>query len=133
MVWIIIIVIVVIVIANFARDNSKQAEAVIKQGGMRNKYKYLVAFVLDSDPNSKIIQESNTSITIGLSSSGGTTYFIITQTFGSVSIQWKVQSPIFGKHQMEWSFDEFTDQERMIKKIENDLEVYQSNMINKYM
>lgn len=47
--------------------------------------------------------------------------------------EWRVESPIFGKHKLNWKFDEFMDQQKMIEKIENDLEIYQSNIMQKYM
>jgi hypothetical protein len=53
----------------------------------------------------------------------------LTQTFGNLTVQWKLESPIFGSHNMEWDFPEYLDQEKMIERIENDLGKYQMNMM----
>lgn len=131
--WWIILIVVAVIIIRFASASNKQAKAVIKQGGMRTKYRVLVNHFLEADPKTKIFNEGATFITIGLSSMAGTTIFDIQQTYGSVTIRWKVNSPVFGKHNLEWSFDEFGDQNIMIRKIENDLVQYQDNMMQKYV
>lgn len=130
--WIIIIGIVVIMLVKFTNDSNKQANAVIKQGGMRKKYKILISHILNQDANARIIQESNTLIAIGLSGISGSTVFFISQAYGKVHIQWKANSQVFGNHKLEWYFDEFLDQAKIIEKITNDLTAYQTNMIHKY-
>ncbi|HJG14286.1 MAG TPA: hypothetical protein K8V07_20480 [Bacteroides xylanisolvens] len=130
--WIIVIGIVVIMLIRFANDSNKQANAIIKQGGMKVKYKTLINYLLSQDPNAKIVQETNTLISIGLLGISGSTIFIVSQAYGEVHIQWKVDSNVFGKHQMEWYFNEFLDQTKMIEKITNDLTVYQTNMVQKF-
>ena len=37
-----------------------------------------------------------------------------------------------GNHKLEWQFDEFMDQEKMIDKINHDIEVYMTNVLQKY-
>ena len=130
--WIIVIGIVVIMLIRFANDSNKQANAVIKQGGMRVKYKTLVNYLLKQDPNAKITQETNTLITIGLYGISGSTVFIISQAYGQVHIQWKANSNVFGNHQLEWYFNEFLDQTKMIEKITTDLTTYQTDMMQKF-
>lgn len=130
--WIIIIAIVVIIAIKFANDCNEQADAVAKQGGMRIKYRTLINYILSSDPKCKIIQETATFISVGVSGISGSTVFFIQQTFGSVTIQYKVKSHVFGNHQLEWKFDEFADQEKMIEKITHDVDVYNNNMIQKF-
>lgn len=131
--WIIILIIGVIMLVKFFADLNKQANYVTKQGGMRTKYKQLLDYALASSPKARIIQETSTFINIGASSPGGAYAFMITHSFGSVIIQWKLESTVFGKHQLEWQFSEFDDQQKMIEQIENDLDKYQNNVIKKYM
>lgn len=130
--WIIIIGIVLFIIIKFVSDRNEQADAVAKQGGMRKKYRTLVNYALAGHANSHIISEDGTVITIGCASPGGSTYIDIVQTFGTVTIRWRSTSILMGNHKLEWSFDEFMDQEKMIEKIENDIEVYMSNVIQKF-
>ena len=67
----------------FASDYNKQANTVIKQGGMRGKYKTLINHILRQDSSARIIQETNTFISVGLTGISGSTIFFIHQTFGS--------------------------------------------------
>ncbi len=130
--WIVLIAIVAYVIIKFAIDSNKQADAVIKQGGMRKKYKTLVDNLLSGHPQARIVQETATFLNIGVSNMGGTTSFFITQTFGTVTVEWKINSPLFGKHKLEWTFDEFLDQDKMIEKIENDVGKYTMNIMQNF-
>ncbi len=130
--WVIIIGVILFIIIKFASDNNKQANAVAKQGGMRNKYRTLVDFALSGHQHSHIVREDGTSITVGCGSAGGSTYFDIVQTFGTVSIKWRSTSIVMGNHKLEWQFDEFMDQEKMIDKINHDIEVYMTNVLQKY-
>lgn len=130
--WIIIIVIAFIVI-KFALDANKQADSVIKQGGMRKKYRVLIDNLLSGNENSKIFSETTTFVSLGVRGLGGSTIFNIQQTFGTVSIKWNAENPIFGRHTLNWSFDEFFDQYKMLDKISNDINTYQSNIMQKFM
>ena len=131
--WAIILIIIIVIHIKFFVDLNKQANYVTKQGGMRNKYKYLVDYALASSPKASIVQEKSTFINIGASSLNGLYAFMISHSFGSVIVQWKFESIMFGKHKLEWKFDEFYDQHKMIEKIENDLRKYQNTVMKKYM
>lgn len=128
--WTVIIIVVVFIIGKFLYDRNKQASKITMEGGMRNKYRDLIEFLMSGDSRSKIFQETSDSITLGISNAGGTTLFILTQTFGKVTVQWKVDSPVFGKHKMEWDFQEYGDQEQMAERIANDTGKYQQNMMS---
>lgn len=130
--WIIIFVIVIISIIGFTKDLSKETKSVQKQGGMRVKYRILINHFLDGNDNkARIIQETSTFINIGFTSAGGRTAIFITHTFGKVVIEWKVDSPVFGKHQLKWQFDENADQREMAEKVENEAFKYQSGILQK--
>lgn len=126
---IVLLILVGIVIVKFLIDRSTQSSKIVMEGGMKNKYHDLVQFLMKA-PRTKIFNETSDSITFGLSNMGGTTLFILTQTFGNVTVQWKVDSPVFGKHKMEWDFKENADQKNMAETIENDLELYQRKIMN---
>ena len=95
---------------------------------MKEKYTVLIGALM-MDPRTQIYNETSDSITLGLSNAGGTTLFNLSQYFGFIKIQWKVDSPLFGKHKIEWDFPENQDQNEIIKKIEFDLGNYQRNII----
>ena len=127
--WTIIITIVIFIIGLFLYDTSKQSTQIKKEGGMRIKYRDLITYIISQDSKTRIFQETSNSITVGVSNIGGTTLFILTQTYGKLTVQWKVDNPIFGKHSMEWDFPEYGDQETMMARIMNDLEKYQRNVM----
>ncbi|WP_146011108.1 hypothetical protein [Siphonobacter sp. BAB-5405] len=109
---------------------SQQSIQVGKQGGMANKYKVLIGYLLEGHQNSRIIGQTGDSLTVGCASTGGQTIFNLVQTFGSLTVEWKMESPLFGKHRLEWQFPEYEDQEKMMRKLTNDLEKYQQNVIS---
>jgi len=127
--WTIITLIVVFIIGKFLYDTSKQSSKIKQEGGMRIKYRELIAEILNQDSKVRIMQETSNSITLGVSNISGSTLFIFTQTYGKLTIQWKVDNPIFGKHSMEWDFPEYGDQEKMMSRIMNDLDKYQRNVM----
>jgi hypothetical protein len=127
--WTFIIIVVAIIIIKFLYDSQKQNVQVAKEGGMRNKYSLVVHHILDGDSRARIIKETASSIDIGMVSAGGATSFFLTQTYGKLTVQWKMRSPVFGNHSLEWDFPEFLDQEKMLERMNNDLEKYQMNVM----
>lgn len=123
-----VIIIVVFVIFKFLYDKSQINVKVGREGGMRQKYKVLIAHILKSDEKAKIIKDSNDSIIIGVSSAGGVTNFSLIQTFSELTVQWRLESPIYGKHNLEWNFPEYSNQNNMMERIVNDLGKYQTNV-----
>lgn len=129
--WIVIILLIVaLIIGKFFYDRNQQAAKIAKEGGMRRKYRILIEHLMSGDSRSRIFQETSDTITVGLSNMGGSTLFVLTQTFGKLTVQWKVDSPMFGKHKMEWDFPEYGDQDQMLERILNDTGKYQQNMMN---
>lgn len=121
--------VVVAVIIKFLYDRNQQSVQIGRQGGMSVKYRTIIDFILNGHQNSKIFQETSDSITLGVSNVGGTTIFMLLQTFGKITIKWEVNSPLYGKHKLDWEFPEFMDQEKMLERIANDLEKYQRNAV----
>lgn len=130
--WIVIIVIVVFIIGKFLLDKNEQAGKITMQGGMKNKYKELIEYLMSGDMRTRIFEETSDSLTLGLSNAGGSTLFVLIQSFGKVTVQWKLNSPIYGKHKLEWSFDEFKDQEEMADVIFNNIAKYDKNLMETF-
>ena len=125
--WTFIIILVVIMIGKFIYDSSKQSEQVKSEGGMREKYSTLIEYLLDH-PNSRIYQETNTFLSIGVSSAAGSTVYYLQQTYGNITIQMKIKNnPLIGNINMEWTFPESMNQRHMIQKIENDIQMRMFN------
>ena len=127
--WIIIIAIIVFILIMFINDTSQQSSKIKKEGGMRIKYRELISYMMSQDSRTRFFQETADSITLGLSNVDGKTLFILTQTFGKLTVQWKVDSNAFGRHSLEWDFPEYGDQEKMMNRIMNDIGKYQVNVM----
>jgi len=129
--WKALLFIAVILIIIFLYDRYKQVIKVGKEGGMKHKYRELIEFILSGDPRCKILHLTTDTVILGISNYGNSTLYTLIQTFGTITIVWKVKSRVYGNHKLEWSFDEYGDQEYMAEKISNDLEKYQINVMTK--
>ncbi len=132
LVWLVLIAVICYVAFKFFRDRWKQNQRIAKEGGMVHKYRILIQHLLSGHTNSKIFQRTSDSVLLGVHNSGGTTLYSLLQTFGKISITWTMESPIYGKHKLEWNFDEYLDQSKMLERMMNDLKQYQTNVMTAY-
>lgn len=132
MFWVIVLALITFMFIQFFKDVNKQSKHLQKEGGMKRKYNVLVNHLLSIDPGGRIIDETKSNITIGYQGASGCITFDIIQTFGTVTIQYKAESIIFGKHKLEWQFNEYASQYQMIEQIEKDIEAYNSNILQKF-
>ncbi|MGM9693621.1 MAG: hypothetical protein ACI3YC_01250 [Alloprevotella sp.] len=130
--WWIIIAVIAVVAFKFIMESKAQSDAVAKQGGMKKKYSILVEYFLSGHESSRIIQENSTFIRVGATNPAASTFFDISQTFGTVTIQWISRSIPLGNHKLEWQFNEFADQHEMIRQIEHDVDTYMGNVLSKF-
>ncbi len=122
MLWFIGFVLLGLVLFNFFNDVQKQESQMTAQGGIRKKYSVLIDRILSTLMNGQIFSERSDSLGIGTSHPAKGTYqYLLTQTFGKLTIQYKMDNPIFGKLNLEWVFDENTDQNTMYNKISEDV------------
>lgn len=128
--WIIIVLVVIGIIAKFIYDKNKVKANVAKQGGMLHKYKRLIAHLKGENPEVKILKVSNDIVELGICNVSGVTVFSIVQSFKKVVVRWNVKSMVMGNHNLEWSFNEFKNQDEIAKVIHNELEIYQENVLN---
>lgn len=126
---ILVITVIIYIIIKFLSDVNRQKGNIRREGGMQKKYQILLNHILSADSKARIIRVTDDSITAGVQSIGGTTLFILTQTFGNITVQWKVDSPLFGKHHLEWDFNESMNQDIMFDKISKDLIDYQNKLL----
>lgn len=120
-------IIAIYVIIRFLRALNIQEKKVAVEGGMKRKYSILVNWALDSHPDARIIQETLSSISVGVKGVSGSTTFQFVQTFGTVTVQYIVRDVVMGNHTLEWSFPEYGNQEEMISKIEREISNYVIN------
>lgn len=112
------------IIIRFTIDMIKQSKEMKNQGGVRKKYSKIVDWALSSHPDSKIFQQDNTLVVVGVTGIAGSQIFFILKTFEAVNIQMKVKdNPLWGNIEMEWTFPENMDQDQIISKIELDVKL----------
>jgi hypothetical protein len=59
-----------------------------------------------------------------MSGMGGTILFKITETFENVNILWTAENTAFGNARLEWNYGKYTNQDKMMKDIKNDLKIF---------
>ncbi|WP_036153864.1 hypothetical protein [Maribacter forsetii] len=113
----------------FVLDKKEEVDKVKNQGGLYLKYKELIDHFL-TIPNIKVEKKNNTSIILAVKDPNVVTRFTVGHGFEDVSVFWNHHSTTFGKHSLNWSFPEGLPQSQMINTIENELEIYQRNLLS---
>lgn len=128
-----LIVLVVLIVLKFTYDTFKQSSKIKTEGGIRLKYSTLVNHFLASDQRCRIIQETNTLVSVGVSGAAGSQIYYITPAYGNVSIRMEIRNnPLLGNKTKEWSFPENMNQKEMIQIIESDIQKEMESFINQF-
>lgn len=131
--WTFIIILLVLFFGKFIIDSLKQSNEIKKQGGIKKKYAKLVQMLLDADPRTRIIQESNNFINVGISAPAGAQSYFLQQTFGSLTVQVVVKNnPLLGNLTIERTFPEDMDQEEMMKELVLAQQTEMAKKLNRY-
>lgn len=129
--WTFIIVLVAFIIIKFIYDNIKQSSKIKTEGGIRKKYSVLIDHLISSHERSRILQDTNTFVSVGIIGPTGSQIFHIYPTYGNVSIRMEIKNnPLFGNMKMQWTFPENMDQEDMIQNINHGIENKISSIYN---
>ena len=123
--WGFIITLVVLIILKFLYDTFKQSSKITSEGGVRIKYATLIEYFLSAHENSRVFQETNTFVSVGVSGMGGSQIFSIYPSYGNITITMQIKNnPIMGNLKKEWTFPEHMNQEDMIININKDMEKF---------
>ena len=128
-----IIIIVAFILIKFLYDTFQQSNKIKSEGGIRIKYSKLVDHLLSADSRSRIFQETNTFLSVGITGAAGSQIYYITPAYGNVSIRMEIKNnPLLGNQKLEWTFPENMNQEDMIFKMNKDISEQMENLLNRY-
>lgn len=127
--WTVIILILAGLAIKFMWDLKSQNDKVGSEGGMTGKYRTLIDSLITEDRRTQISEANANSLTLSLNTIGGSTAFFLTQTFGSLTVQWIIKNPIYGEHKLEWEFPEYENQNKMFETMKKDLIEYQTRFV----
>ena len=131
--WGFIITLVVLIILKFLYDTFKQSLKITSEGGVRIKYATLIEYFLSAHENSRVFQETNTFVSVGVSGMGGSQIFSIYPSYGNITITMQIKNnPIMGNLKKEWTFPEHMNQEDMIININMDIEKFMSDFSKRF-
>lgn len=130
--WIVIILVVILILGKFFWDRNKMEREIMNKGGMKVVYGELISRLMEIHPKSKIFHEKPSYISLGVADSFTVTLFELMATFGFLTITYSVSSNIFGKHKLQWEFEDGENPEFIIYKIDMDIESYMKNKIEKF-
>lgn len=130
--WIFVLIIVTIIIFNFAKDSYKENDKIVKEGGIRKKYKTLIDNFIDPDSGMIVTKETNTYCCVAMQNHTGHVAFHFQHTFNKINVTFDMKNIFLGEHKLEWVFPETIPQEDMIYQIETRTRQYMDNVTNKY-
>ena len=113
-----IIIVVVVIITKFAKNSIEETDKMVKEGGMRIKYKTLIDNFIDPSSGMKVIEETNKYVCVGMTNSCGSVVFHFQHTFNQIDVTFEMKNIFIGNHKLDWSFPETMDQDEMIEQIE---------------
>ncbi|KVV16404.1 hypothetical protein [Flavobacterium sp. TAB 87] len=127
MIWIIVIVIFLAFI--FFSDKQQEAKNVQLSGGFYVKYDELIEYFY-TIPELVVENKEKMRITFVAKNYSAVTRFTVAHGFEDVTIYWSHNSSEFGQHSLHWTFPETMPQSHMISLIENEVNLYQINVVN---
>ena len=127
-----IILVVVVAIIKFAKSSIVETDKIVKEGGMRIKYKTLIDNFIDPSSGMKIIEETNKYVCVGMKNSSGSIVFHFQHTFNQIDVTFEMKNIFIGNHKLDWSFPETMDQDEMIEQIETRTRQYMNNVNSKF-
>lgn len=77
------IIIIAIIIFSFAKDSYKESDKIVKEGGIRKKYKVLIDNFIEPESGMKVIKETNSYCCVGLQNQLGHVVFHFQHTFSN--------------------------------------------------
>ena len=125
-------IIVVIMIFSFAKDSYKENDKLVKQGGMRVKYRTLIDNFIDDDSGLRVVKETNNYVCVGMKNTSGSIVFHFQHTFDKINVTFEMKNIFIGDHKLEWSFPEYMDQQQMIDRIETSTRKYMDNVSSQF-
>ena len=127
-----LILIVIFIVIHFAKDSYNESEKVVKESGIRTKYKTLIDNFADPSSGMKILKETNKYICVGMTNSSGSISFHFQHTFRQIDVTFEMNNMFVGNHKLEWSFPESMNQQEMIEQIETRIRQYMDNVTSKF-
>ena len=121
--WILLIIgaAVVYMLVKFFSDTTEQHNTLKREGGIRRKYSVLIN-QLSQGPGVEIFQDDTNCVSVGVNNAAGADYFVVMQTFDTVTIQHIVKNnPVFGSFKKEYTFPKDMDQKLMVSRIVEDI------------
>lgn len=126
-------IIAVVLIGKFLYDLSQQKKELEKDGGVVRKYATLIAFIMAVSERNRMHDVRADGVTIADLRVHTNTVIHIIETFGTVTIQWNLESIAFGKHRLEWEFNAQGDQRKMFEIFARDVSEYQQRVLEKFL
>lgn len=127
-----IIIVVAIILYSFAKDSYKENDKIVKEGGIRKKYKTLIDNFIDLDSGMKVIKETNIYCCVGMQNQVGHLVFHFQHTFNKINVTFDMKNLFLGEHKLDWDFPETMPQGDMIYQIETRTRQYMDNVKNKF-
>ena len=99
-----VILVVVVVVIKFAKSSIVETDKIVKEGGMRIKYKTLIDNFIDPSSGMKIIEETNKYVCVGMKNTSGSVVFHFQHTFNQIDVTFEMKKHLYWQSQIELVF-----------------------------
>ena len=113
----IIVFIVGVILIKFLNDTSKEKNKILSEGGIRIKYRTLIALLMNGDSRTKIYHQDELSVKLGLIVTGASSIFTLNQNYGELLVEYTFKSNMFDDYKLTWHFNEKANQDKTYEKI----------------
>lgn len=127
-----IVIIFVISLFAFAKDSHKENNKLLKEGGMRVKYKTLINNFIEPDSGLKVVEETSNYVCVAMRNTSETIVFHFQHTFNKINITFEMKNIFLGEHKLSWKFPETMSQVDMIEQIESRIRQYMDVVSSKF-
>ncbi len=128
--WIFLALVVILFLFNFNKAFNKDITQIKNDGGLENRYCYLINS-LKKDYEMSVTNRTNNSVTLSARGKGVYVEFHIVKAFNDLNIIWTMKN-LVDSHNIKWKFNSNDDQQYILNSIDLSIDNFNEKFYEKY-